>query len=105
MRIRTGFRLDVIDVSRTGALAQGDARLLPGTHVDVHVTTSSGRTLVRSRVIRATVWQLLPDAVRYRVALAFDRPVPIDDGYALPDRARLDGAGGAGATHSEDVES
>ena len=77
-----------MDLSHGGALVEG-ARLLPGTHVDVHVTTREGRVLVRSRVVRAYVVDLRSNAVRYRSALAFDRPIDTSraPGYAMPSLA------------------
>jgi hypothetical protein len=85
IRLRTGRELAVVDVSNGGALVEG-ARLLPGTHVDVHVTTPDGRVLVRSRVVRSYVADLQSNAVRYRGALAFDRPIDTSRsaGYAMP---------------------
>ena len=75
VRLRTGRELAVVDISDTGALLEGTARLLPGTHVEVHVVTREGRTLVRSRVTRASVFTLAADSLRYRAALAFDTRV------------------------------
>ena len=63
MRLRTGRELAVVDVSNTGLLVEGSVRLLPGTHVDVHVITSEGRVLVRSRVARCFVAALQADVV------------------------------------------
>lgn len=85
LRLRTGLHLSVVDVSDGGALVEG-ARLLPGTHVDVHVTTRDGRVLVRSRVVRAYVAGLQANAVCYRGALAFDRAIDtsLAAGNALP---------------------
>jgi len=80
VRLRAGRELRVIDVSNSGALVEGEARLLPGTHVDVHVVTRDGRVLVRSRVVRAYVCCVVADSVRYRGALAFERAV--DTGIA-----------------------
>ncbi|MSO29685.1 MAG: hypothetical protein EXQ48_01910 [Acidobacteria bacterium] len=62
---------------------------MPGTHVDVHVTTRDGRVLVRSRVVRAHVADLQSNAVRYRSVLAFDRPIDTSraPGYAMPSLA------------------
>jgi hypothetical protein len=71
-RLRTGRELSVVDISPVGALTEGPTRLLPGTRTDVHVVTRQGRVLVRTRVVRAWVWHLEPDMVRYRAALAFD---------------------------------
>lgn len=65
----------MIDLSDTGLLAQGDMRLLPGTHVEVHLVTADGRRLVRSRVVRAFVCLVSHDRIEYRGALAFEQPI------------------------------
>lgn len=69
--------MTVLDIAEGGALVEGETRLLPGTHIDVHVTTGDGRVLVRSRVVRAWVHRLVADTVSYRGALAFDTPIAI----------------------------
>ena len=99
VRVRGGRELAVIDVSDSGVLVEGQARLLPGTHVEVHVVTAAGRVLVegqarllpgthvevhvvttagrvlvRTRVVRAFV-SALKGGIRYRTALAFERTV------------------------------
>jgi hypothetical protein len=85
-RLRTGRDVHVVNVSNVGLLVEGVARLLPGTHVDVHVVTRDGRMLVRSRVTRAYVWTLAGDAICYRGALAFERCVDTAMiGYPVPD--------------------
>ena len=85
LRLRTGWELRVLDLSNNGALVEGAARLLPGTHVDVHVVTRDGRVLVRSRVMRAYVCQVLADAVQYRGAFMFERDVDTAaPGYVIP---------------------
>lgn len=90
VRLRGGRELAVVDLSHAGALVEGPARLLPGTHVDVHIVTSEGRTLVRSRVVRAYVSYLDAEVVRYRGAICFERtidtaPVPVAVEYATLD--------------------
>lgn len=77
IRVRAGRDLMVVDVSQGGALVEGDMRLLPGTDIDVHVMTAGGRTLVRSRIVRAYVAAVASDRIVYRGALAFERPVDI----------------------------
>jgi len=74
-KLRIGGQLNVLDASTWGALAESTERLLPGRHLDVHVVTSGGRVLVRVRVARSYVWHLLPDAIYYRAALAFEQPI------------------------------
>lgn len=90
VRLRTGRELSVVDVSNGGVLVEG-ARLLPGTHLDVHVTTREGRVLVRSHVVRSYVVEVRADAVRYRGALAFDRLIDTSHspGYAMPSLAAV----------------
>lgn len=84
-KLRTGGRLNVLDASNWGALAETTERLLPGRPLDVHVVTANGRVLVRVRVARAYVWHLLPDAIYYRAALAFERPIDARAcGYSMP---------------------
>jgi hypothetical protein len=84
-RLRAGRELTVVDLSNGGVLVEGTARLLPGTHVDVHIVTKDGRTLVRSRVARAYVYHLDAQIVRYRGALAFDRAIDTSAAeYAAP---------------------
>ena len=86
VRLRAGGQLTVINLSDTGLLAEGGMRLLPGTHVDVHLVTCEGRLLVRSRVVRAFVCRLGRDRIEYRGALAFERPVPTNAvGYSIPE--------------------
>lgn len=70
--MRTGPELTVVDLSDGGALVEGAVRLLPGTRIDVHVMTRSGRVLTRARVTRARVCALAANRVVYRGALAFD---------------------------------
>jgi hypothetical protein len=86
VRLRLGRELSVINVSTSGALVHGTTRLLPGTHVDVHVTASQGRTLIRARVVRCAVWDVAADVLQYRGALAFSAPVELQpiDPAALP---------------------
>ena len=102
MRLRTGRELAVVDIASCGALVEGATRLLPGTHVDVHVVTRHGRVLVRTRVVRSIVWQLQADAVNYRTALAFDAAVDTEvDGYPLPFETPVI-EGGAGSPYPHD---
>jgi hypothetical protein len=67
--------LIVVDASTWGALTETTERLPPGRRLDVHVMTADGRVLVRGRVARAYVCHLQPDAISYRVALAFEQPI------------------------------
>ena len=91
IRSRTGGEFDVVNVSHTGLLVEGRARLLPNTHLDFHIVTHTGRVLIRCRVVRSFVWYLESDLVRYRVALAFDRVVDTAAGYSVLDPLPTEG--------------
>ena len=93
-RLRAGRELAIVDVSDAGALVESTARLLPGTHVEVHVVTREGRTLVRSRVTRASVHVVTADTLRYRAALAFERRVNSTPDWVMLPRTPLRGVCG-----------
>ena len=74
-RLRTGPELVITEISTFGARVRTSARLLPGTHVDLHLMTIAGRVLRRARVARAAVWTIDATGIAYQVALAFDAAV------------------------------
>lgn len=74
----------MIDISPSGAQVECRSRLLPNTHLDIHIVLRSGRVLIRCRVVRATVCHVEADLVRYRVGLAFDHPLDTTAGYPVP---------------------
>jgi hypothetical protein len=85
VRLRAGRQLQVVNVSDSGLLLEGEMRLLPGTHVDVHLITAEGRLLMRSRVVRAFVCRVGRDRIDYRGAIVFERPVATAAvGYPIP---------------------
>ena len=93
VRLRAGRQLEVINVSDTGLLAEGEMRLLPGTHVDVHLVTAEGRLLIRSRVVRAFVHRVCRDRIDYRGAIVFERTVSTAAvGYPSPGAAEASNA-------------
>jgi len=87
LRLRTGRELAVVNIGDAGALLEGTARLLPGTHVEVHVVTREGRTLVRSRVTRAWVFAVAADILQYRAALVFEARVNTAPSWVVTTRA------------------
>ncbi len=75
-RIWPGRDVVVVNLSEGGALVEGDARLVPGMSVDLQLTTTGGRLLVRGRVVRCYVSSLgRQGRVRYRGAVAFEQPL------------------------------
>ena len=83
-RLRAGRELAVLNLSPLGMLVEGTARLLPGTHVDVHVTGAEGRSLVRARVVRSAVISVTADVVEYRSALGFGAQIDVTPADPVP---------------------
>ena len=62
---------------------EGEVRLLPGTLAEVHVISTGGRQLVRSRIVWAKVRAVNP--LNYEAALLFDvEVVLLAEGYWIP---------------------
>jgi hypothetical protein len=89
-RIRPGRLVTVVNLSCRGALVEGVWRLKPGSRVAFFVRPREA-VLVEARVTRCYVARLEPyRPVRYRVALAFERTIPVPtrtdlrSGYETP---------------------
>lgn len=90
IRLRTGREFSVVNIASRGALLEGSA-LLPGSHIDMTLTTVTGRVLVRAFVARCCVARLTASAVVYHAAVAFEQGVDVSaGGYAIP--AQIGGA-------------
>jgi hypothetical protein len=85
-RLRTGAHIEVSDISDGGARARTATRLLPGTHVDVHLMTRAGRVLQRAHVLRAAVARIDGRGLAYDIALAFDSVVDAGAPRVAPTR-------------------
>lgn len=90
-RLRTGPELEIMDIGDGGLGATTSSRLLPGTHVDVHVLTKVGRLLRRARVMRALVVLVEAERLVYQVALSFDAPIDSAPARVVPTPWRTDG--------------
>ena len=76
VRIRPGHEVTLVDVSAAGALFEGAHRLLPGTTIDMQLTTASRRVRSRGLVVRCRVSRVWPSAIWYRGAVMFEQPLP-----------------------------
>lgn len=75
-RVRPGYFVAVIDVSAGGVLIEISRRLLPGSAVDLQVSTARQGATLRGRVLRCAVIGLHSTSVSYRAAIAFDGQWP-----------------------------
>ncbi|HEX6464036.1 MAG TPA: hypothetical protein VFZ98_06280, partial [Vicinamibacterales bacterium] len=84
-RLPWGSDMDVVDVSRSGALIETTARMTPGTFVDLEFLSKDMTTTVPSRVLRTSVAHVDRRGVRYRVAAAFARDFHLLDRGGAPE--------------------
>ncbi|MBN2321994.1 MAG: PilZ domain-containing protein [Acidobacteria bacterium] len=73
-----GSRIDVVDISRGGALLRTPRRLLPGTRIRLNAETSEGSIPVAGLVLRSSDFNMEGGA-QYQAAVVFDRPLQIPD--------------------------
>jgi hypothetical protein len=70
LRLRTGHQLKILDLSRGGASVESEARLAPGSPLQVVVTWGMTSLPADSTVVSAQVIQIHPTlGVRYRIGL------------------------------------
>lgn len=72
-RVRPGHEVALIDISAGGALVESRHRLLPGSTVDLCLTTAHRRTAVRGRILRCAVSRLHAACVWYLGAIGFEQ--------------------------------
>jgi hypothetical protein len=85
--VRPGHHAEIVNVSPGGALIETCRGLSPGRTVDLQIETNKHRTVVRGRVLRCAIVQLLASQLTYRSAIVFDRHLPwfvFESGYAVP---------------------
>jgi PilZ domain len=71
-RVRPGREASLLDVSAGGALVETTYRLLPGSHIELHVATNECRASVRGGVLRCAVVAVQATDMRYRSAIGFN---------------------------------
>ncbi len=99
--VRPGHKLAIVNASSSGALVEGMCRLLPGTSVDLQVTTRHGQSAIRARIARCSVVRVQAAAVWYRAAVVFECPlswVGESGGYGIPTAEARDRGRGEGVT-------
>lgn len=77
-RLRPGRHAAIVNLSSGGALIETEWRLLPGSRVELQMGEFSSLQVV-GRVLRCHVAALTRERVRYRGAVAFEKPLPIGE--------------------------
>jgi hypothetical protein len=76
VRLTSGPAVSLIDLSVYGAYFEVDCRLQRGELTNLELVAEDERETVAGHIIRAEICSLSADAVRYRGALEFERPLP-----------------------------
>jgi hypothetical protein len=86
VRLRPGHEVILVNIGDGGALVEASSRMLPDSAVVLQLLTRDGARCIRGRVLRCEVAALDPSlGIRYRGALSFDEPQPLDCEVATPD--------------------
>ncbi len=75
-RVRPGLEVTVVNVSSGGALIDAAHRLLPGSGIELQLSTRERHVSMRGRVLRCSVARLYASQLCYRAAIGFDRHLP-----------------------------
>ena len=76
VRSAAGFRVDVVNISRGGALFLTPRRLVPGTSIRLNIVTSEGNIPISGFVLRSSGIGS-QGVLSCRTAVSFDRPLRI----------------------------
>ncbi len=90
-RVRPGLDVNLLDLSSGGALVEGSFRLLPGSRVELQLSSPDAERVVAGRVLRCCVSALSGESgIRYTAAVGFESRLAIpgeqvrSSGYLLP---------------------
>jgi hypothetical protein len=72
VRLRTGASADLVNISAGGVMIETQARLLPGSRVELVVAASNERVALAAQVVHCRVSRLEPGKTSYRAGLRFD---------------------------------
>jgi hypothetical protein len=74
-RIRPGYAVEVVNLSPSGALVEGQRPFPPGRRVDVHLAEDGLRVLIRALITHCSVALMDAESITYRAGLLFEERV------------------------------
>lgn len=95
-RLWPGRRVRVVNWSSVGMLIEAGVRFAPGRTVTLQLLAERGHLLIRGEIVRAEVAAIGPTGIRYRAAIAFERPVDLSRPHETPHRPNGPADGGLG---------
>jgi len=104
IKLVAGPEVRLLNISRGGALIEGEARLSPGSSLSLRVVTADAVYHLRAKVIRSRAASLVGSAIQYQTAVVFDEEFTlIPAGKREQDAAKTGLRQGAGALHQPRV--
>ena len=94
-RLWPGRRVRLINWSTVGMLIEGGVRFAPGRTVTLQLLAERGHLLIRGEIVRAAVAAIGSAGLRYRAAIAFEKPVDFSHPSEASHRPGETVAGGA----------
>ena len=76
-RLLAGPEVQLINLSRGGALLESDTRIIPGANICIRLVAADAVFLLRGRVLRSRASHLRGSALIYECAVAFDEEFPL----------------------------
>ena len=92
-RLWPGRRVRIINWSAVGMLIEAGVRFAPGRTVTLQLLAERGHLLVRGEIVRAAVAAIEPTGLRYRAAIAFERPMDLSRPHDASDQPPPPAAG------------
>jgi hypothetical protein len=76
-KVVDGADVEIVNVSKTGALARSEARMLPGAMIGLRFLTSEAAFVVFGRVVRSSLLSIEDGKPLYESALVFSQVFPM----------------------------
>ena len=95
MRLSPGDTVELLDISRSGALVEGCTRFVPGTRITVLFEGGFSPARIKGKVIRCHVSSINNGTLRYQSGIQFENRLDSNPGEIAAAPPRLpDSAGG-----------
>jgi hypothetical protein len=76
-KVVDGADVEIVNVSKSGALARSEARMMPGAMIGLRFLTSEAAFIVFGRVVRSSLLSIEGGKPLYESALAFSQVFPM----------------------------
>ena len=80
VRLSPGDVVDLVNISRSGLLAEGRTRFVPGTSVTVHFDGGFKPSQAKGKIVRCQVSSVVGDTLLYQSAVQFDSLIDLNPG-------------------------